>query len=71
MTVYIKVMTRSGLWHGGLHLEDYELRGVTFGNLLRDKMEYHSKTKLHERADLMLVRVEDEPWPEGAYVAKR
>jgi hypothetical protein len=72
LMIYLKVIGHNGIWHDGMHLDNYESGGSdSFGKLHRDQLEYHSRMKPHEKADLLLVRVEDPQWPEGTYVAKR
>jgi hypothetical protein len=60
VTVYIKCIARgSRLWHRDFDLEDYETGGAKFKKLHRDELEYHSRVRPHEKADLLLVREED------------
>jgi uridine kinase len=60
LTIYIKCIARgSGIWHDMRHLEDYKADGPKgFSELDRDIHEYHSKVEPHEKADLVLIRLE-------------
>lgn len=59
--IYVKRVSAVGLWHDGLHLEDYEadqsVRDSTHG-FRRSEMEYHLKWRPHERAGLIYDRRE-------------
>jgi hypothetical protein len=60
MIVYVKCLSaNSGLWHAGFNVEDFESGSELFQGLHRDEMEYHSRVRPHESADLVFVRVEE------------
>ncbi len=54
-----KVSKNSGLWHPEFELEEYEAGARNFSGLELDELEYHSRVRPHERADLVLVREGD------------
>jgi uridine kinase len=59
--VYVKRLTRNGLWHDGFHLEDFESAPETVENLKephRSDLSYHSAEHPHEHADLVFHRVD-------------
>ena len=61
--LYIKRMGRNGLWYDGLHLEDFDERSPVDGDELEphlSDLEYHSRVRPHERADLVYLRVEED-----------
>lgn len=60
MTVYVKCLSaNTGLWHVGYDIEDFESESEPFEGLYRDEMEYHSRVRPHESADLVFVRIEE------------
>lgn len=73
LTIYLKVtpLVDPQPWHSYFDLEKYESGSETFMGCTLDQLKYHSLMRPHEKADLMLIRVEGTPWPEGTYVAKR
>ena len=59
--IYVKSIARNGLWHDGLHLEDFENEAETDAfrqEPRRSDWAYHAKARPHERADIMFHRVE-------------
>jgi hypothetical protein len=59
--VYVKRVANNGLWHDGLHLEDFEA-----GNGIEENREephrsdftYHAAMRPHEHANLLFERIE-------------
>ena len=59
LIVYIKRISRSSaLWHDGFHLEDFEEGQRPSRGLHRDVLENHTRTRPHERAEIVLVHGE-------------
>lgn len=57
--VYVKRMAISGLWHDGLHLEDFESGDQSFSaEPQQSDFRYHVEQRPHERANYFVCRVE-------------
>lgn len=59
--VYVKRLSVAGIWHDGIHLEDYELShslGEGVDPLRKNVLEYHSKWRPHEKAHVVYERSE-------------
>jgi hypothetical protein len=57
--IYVKVVSRySEIWHDKIQLEDYEAGREQVCRPHRDAFDYHSRVRPHEKADLVLTRME-------------
>ena len=57
--IYVKVVSRySETWHDMIQLEDYEAGREQVCRPHRDAFDYHSRVRPHEKADLVLTRIE-------------
>lgn len=61
--IYVKRISELGLWHDGLHLEDYLGERSIKENeegLHRSEFDYHAHTRPHESADFVFERLDSE-----------
>ena len=59
IVIYVKVVSRySETWHDMIQLEDYEAGREQVCRPHRDAFDYHSRVRPHEKADLVLTRIE-------------
>lgn len=60
ISVYVKILSaNTGMWNLPYDIEDFESGSELFEELYWDEMEYHSRVRPHEIADLGFVRVEE------------
>lgn len=59
--VYVKRFSKAGLWHDGLHLEDYETDKAFAEQqptLRKSELKYHSEWRPHQKATDIYERLE-------------
>ena len=57
--VYVKKISAQGLWHDGLHLEDYEAGQVAGSWLEKSVLSYHQQYRPHLVANACYSRISD------------
>ncbi|MGN6150775.1 MAG: hypothetical protein ACTHOH_02045 [Lysobacteraceae bacterium] len=58
MFVYVKRIASRGMWHDGLHLEDFAACGESGGLADKSQLDYHLSRRPHEMASLIYQRSE-------------
>jgi len=60
ITVYVKSLSaNTGMWHTEYDIEDYEGGSEVYEGFYKDEIDYHSRMRPHELAELVFVRVEE------------